>query len=35
VRRDYFDLTGDSMRWEIGVKEVWKVPKRSIGSSTR
>src|SRR5215218_3139127 len=24
---DYFDLPGDSMRWEIGVKEVWKVPK--------
>ena len=24
---DYFDLSGDSMRWEIGVKEVWKVPK--------
>src|SRR6266545_1165903 len=24
---DYFDLAGDPMRWEIGVKEVWKVPK--------
>ena len=24
---DYFDLAGDSMRWEIGVKEIWKVPK--------
>jgi len=24
---DYFDLGGDAQRWEIGVKEVWEVPK--------
>jgi electron-transferring-flavoprotein dehydrogenase len=24
---DHFDLKNDSPRWEIGVKEVWKVPK--------
>jgi electron-transferring-flavoprotein dehydrogenase len=24
---DYFELGGDPMRWEIGVKEVWKVPQ--------
>ncbi len=24
---DYFDIAGDDKRWEIGVKEVWEVPK--------
>ena len=24
---DYYDLAGDAKRWEIGVKEVWEVPK--------
>ncbi|MCB0874698.1 MAG: 4Fe-4S dicluster domain-containing protein [Solirubrobacterales bacterium] len=24
---DYYDLAGDSKRWEIGVKEIWEVPK--------
>ena len=24
---DYYDLAGDPQRWEIGVKEVWEVPK--------
>jgi len=24
---DYFDLAGDPQRWEIGVKEIWEVPK--------
>ena len=23
---DYYDLHGDPQRWEIGVKEIWKVP---------
>jgi electron-transferring-flavoprotein dehydrogenase len=27
VAVDYYDLGGDPQRWEIGVKEVWKVPK--------
>jgi electron-transferring-flavoprotein dehydrogenase len=24
---DYYDLAGDPQRWEIGVKEVWEIPK--------
>ena len=24
---DYYDLAGDPKRWEIGVKEIWEVPK--------
>ncbi len=24
---EYYDLAGDAQRWEIGVKEIWEVPK--------
>jgi electron-transferring-flavoprotein dehydrogenase len=24
---DYYDIAGDPKRWEIGVKEIWEVPK--------